>query len=97
LIFRTEVVGEPTGSFWQRWFGKGSVQQVAHYVHEVVREVVVGAVAAPAGVLRRGRFLVVFRDGSACALVCALPSMAGRAVTAIGPPPVAGAEGEEAP
>jgi hypothetical protein len=33
-----------------------------------------------------------------CALVCALPAMAGRAVAVIGPPrPNASAEGEEQP
>lgn len=95
LIYSAEVAGEPTGSFWQRWFGTSSVEQIAHPVHEVGRHLVAGAVAAPRGALRRGRFLVVLADGSVCALVCALPAMASRAVATIGPPRQrTGADGE---
>lgn len=50
------------------------------------RAAILGAVAAPAGVLRRGRFLVGFVDGSGCVLVCSPPSLAEPAVRAIGAP-----------
>jgi hypothetical protein len=52
----------------------------------VPRAVILGAVAAPAGVLRRGRFLIGFTDGSGCVLVCAPPSLAEPVVAAIGTP-----------
>jgi hypothetical protein len=95
LIYRTEVVEQPTSGFWQRWFGPAEL--VAHPLHEVDRTYVAGAVAAPAGLLRRGRILVAFTDGSVCALVCALPKLGARAAAAIGPPQLRTnrAEGEE--
>ncbi|SDZ36592.1 hypothetical protein SAMN05444365_111104 [Micromonospora pattaloongensis] len=94
LLYRAELVDAPGGGFWRRWFGPAG--QVASALYEVDRPRVVGAVHAPAGALRRGRILVVFADGSACALVCALPKLGERAAAAIGPPqPAAGVEGEE--
>lgn len=94
LLYRTELVNRPGRSFWQRWFGRA--EQVAHPLYEVDRSHVLGAVPAPAGVLRRGRILATFTDGSACALVCALPSLGRRVADVIGPPRAAAqAEGEE--
>lgn len=91
LIYSAEVVNQPGRSFWQRWFGP--VVQTARVIHAVEREAVLGAIAAPAGMLRRGRFLLVFADRSACAIVCARQHEAARAVAAIGPPqPQIGAE-----
>jgi hypothetical protein len=69
---------------WRRWLGP--VDRVARGIHEVDRSAILGAVAAPAGVFRRGRFLVAFVDGSGCVLVCAPPSLSGPVLTAIGPP-----------
>ncbi|SCL39839.1 hypothetical protein GA0074692_5502 [Micromonospora pallida] len=93
LVYRTELVDQPGRSRWQRWFGP--VEQRTRLVHEVGREQVVGAVAAPAGVLRRGRFLLIFTDRSACALVASVSDAATRAVSEIGPPQThIGAEGE---
>jgi hypothetical protein len=72
------------GGLWRRWFG--AVDQVARVAHQVSRAGILGAVAAPAGVLRRGRFLVGFADGSGCVLVCAPPGLSRRAVEALGAP-----------
>jgi len=72
------------GSGWRRWLGPSDL--VATLVTEVPRVVILGAVAAPAGVLRRGRFLIGFTDGSGCVLVCAPPSLAEPVVAAIGAP-----------
>jgi hypothetical protein len=93
LVVELTVVS--TGKGWfQRWFGP--VDQVARVVHEVPRAVILGAVHAPAGVLRRGRFLVGFSDGSGCVLVCSPPGLAAGAVAALGPSGLeAGAPGEE--
>jgi hypothetical protein len=63
-----------------RWFG--AVDQVATLVHRVPRSAVVAARPAPQGVLRRGRFLVAFTDGSGCALVCSPPSLMEQVVAA---------------
>lgn len=67
-----------------RWFGPSD--QVARVRYEVDRAAILGAVAAPAGALRRGRLLAGFRDGSGCMLVCAPPSLAEQVVEAIGAP-----------
>lgn len=83
LIYSAEIVDQPGRSFWQRWFGP--IQQRARIVHTVSRELILGAVAAPSGALRRGRFLVMFADRSACAIVAARPQEAARAVATIGP------------
>lgn len=73
---------KPRGDSWfQRWFG--AVDQVATLLYQVPRSNVVAAKLAPLGVLRRGRILVAFVDGSGCALVCAPPSLAEQVVTAI--------------
>lgn len=74
----------PGGGGWRRWFGPSDL--VARGVHAVPRTAIVGAVAAPAGVLRRGRLLVGFADGSGSVLVCAPPSLAEPVVQAIGAP-----------
>jgi hypothetical protein len=67
---------------WRRWLGPADL--IAHVRYAVPRTAVLGAVAAPAGVLRRGRLLVGFTDGSGCMLVCAPPSLADPVVQAIG-------------
>lgn len=72
------------GGFWRRWFGP--FDQVARKVHAVPRAAIVGAIPAPAGVLRRGRLLVGFGDGSGCMLVCSPPSLAAAVIDAIGAP-----------
>ena len=69
---------------WRRWLGPS--EMVATLVTETSRADILGAVAAPAGVLRRGRFLIGFGDGSGCVLVCAPPSLAEPVVAAIGTP-----------
>jgi hypothetical protein len=79
-----ELDATPRGSGWRRWFAP--VDQVARQLHAVPRAAILGAVAAPAGVLRRGRLLVGFADGSGCVLVCAPPSLADDVVRAIGAP-----------
>lgn len=62
----------------------GAVDQVATPKHQVPREAFLGAKPAPQGVLRRGRLLVAFNDGSGCALVCATPTLMTEVVAAIG-------------
>ncbi|HEY0697298.1 MAG TPA: hypothetical protein VGD43_05755 [Micromonospora sp.] len=84
LVFEIDTTAREPEGWWRRWFGP--VDRTARVVRAVPRAAVVGAVRAPSGVLRRGRFLVVCADGSTCALVCAPPSLAERAVAAIGPP-----------
>lgn len=84
LVVELEQVERPGRSWTDRWFGP--VEQVARLVHPVPRDAVVGAVPAPAGLLRRGRFLVVFADHSACALVGGPPELGRRAAEAIGMP-----------
>ncbi|MGC9668256.1 hypothetical protein ACNTMW_17085 [Planosporangium sp. 12N6] len=68
------------------WFNRifGPSDQVAEIVLAVPRGEVLGAAAAPAGVFRRGRFIVGFRDDSLCALVSGLPSQGRRAVEIMG-------------
>jgi hypothetical protein len=76
------VTTEPRGQgLLRRWFG--AVDQVAARVHRVPRSAVVGAKPAPQGVLRRGRFLLAFTDGSGCALVCSPPSLMEQVVGAL--------------
>lgn len=84
LLYATKVSDQPGAGFWRRWFG--SAELSAELLYEVGRDRIAGAVAAPAGLLRRGRILLLCRDGSACALVCSGPDSAARAVAAIGPP-----------
>jgi hypothetical protein len=69
------------------WLGRllGPVDQSAQSVFEADRRMLKGVALAPAGVLRRGRFLVAFADGSVCALVCAVPQHARRAVALLAP------------
>lgn len=84
MIYRTELVYPPGSGFWRRWFGPS--EQVAHGLHDVDRNHIVTAVPAPAGILRRGRFLVVFTDKSMCALVCSPPKFGRQAVAALNEP-----------
>jgi hypothetical protein len=81
LIVEVDVAPPATRS-WRRWFAPPDL--VAREVHSAPRTSVLGAVAAPAGVLRRGRLLVGFVDGSGCVLVCAPPSLAEPVIAAIG-------------
>jgi hypothetical protein len=83
LIVEIDAVPRGNG-FWGRWFGPSDL--VARYVQAVPRSAILGAVEAPAGVLRRGRLLVGFVDGSGCVLVCSPPSLAESVVRAIGAP-----------
>lgn len=80
LIVEISYVPRGTG-WWRHWFGPAD--PVAAEVHAVAMSDVVGAVAAPAGVLRKGRFLVGFADRSGCVLVCATPGLGARAVETI--------------
>jgi hypothetical protein len=84
LILRTELVYPPGTGFWRRWFGPS--QEVVHGLHHVDRHHIVKTVPAPAGVLRRGRFLVVFTDGSMCALVGSPPKFGRRLAAVLGEP-----------
>ncbi|WP_326561490.1 hypothetical protein [Micromonospora sp. NBC_01796] len=94
LVANLGSVDRVGGSWTDRWFGP--VEYVATLTHESPRDAIVGAIMAPAGVLRRGRFLVVFTDGSVCALIGGPPKAGRRAAEAIGPPrPAAGTPGEE--
>ncbi|MFC6018743.1 hypothetical protein ACFP2T_21345 [Plantactinospora solaniradicis] len=83
VIADLELVPLTTGNWLRRWLGP--TKQVARVVHQVSRESVAGAVMAPAGLLRRGRFLVVFPDTSACSVVSPLPEPGRRAAALIGP------------
>jgi hypothetical protein len=83
VIVEIDAVPRGTG-FWGRWFGPSDL--VGRYVHAVPRNSILGAIEAPAGVLRQGRILVGFVDGSGCVLVCSPPSLAGSVVRAIGAP-----------
>jgi hypothetical protein len=89
LIAELDAVPRASGG-WRRWFGPAD--QVARQVHTVGRAAILGAVPAPAGVLRRGRLLVGFADGSGCVLVCAPPSLAAEIVRSIGAPRIDGAD-----
>lgn len=94
VVADLRLVEEGQRSWLRRWFGP--VKQVASVVHRVPREAIVGAIMAPAGALRRGRFLVAFADGSVCAVSCSLPELGRRTVDAIGAPrAVPGTRGEE--
>jgi hypothetical protein len=93
LIVDVDVVSRGARSWWG-WFGPSDL--VAREVHSVPRGSILGAIAAPAGVLRRGRLLVGFVDGSGCVLVCAPPSLAPPLIEAVGMPrPDAVGSGEE--
>jgi hypothetical protein len=83
LIVELDVVPQ-SSSFFGRWFGPSD--QVATGRYEVDKVAILGAVAAPAGALRRGRLLAGFQDGSGCMLVCSPPSLAPAVIDAIGPP-----------
>ncbi len=83
LIVEIDTVPR-TASGWKKWFGPSD--QVAHLRYGVDRAAILGAVAAPAGVLRRGRLLAGFRDGSGCMLVCSPPGLAPAVIEAIGAP-----------
>ncbi len=83
LVLDMDIKPRGEGLF-QRWFGE--VDRVATLLHKVPRETFLGAVAAPKGMLRRGRLLAGFTDGSGCAVVCAPPSLAVEVVAAIGAP-----------
>lgn len=80
-IFKMDIKSRGEG-----WFAKlfGAVDQIAELHHRVRRADILGARQAPEGVLRRGRILMGFADGSGCALVCAPPSLAEPVVEAIG-------------
>jgi hypothetical protein len=95
VIADVELVYLRQGGNWlRRWLGP--TKQVAKVLHALPREAIVGAIMAPAGVLRRGRFVVVFPDGSACSIVCPVPSHGRQAAETIGPlRPAPGAPGEE--
>lgn len=80
IVFDIAIKSRGQG-FFQKIFG--AVDQVATQIFKVPRRNVLGAQAAPQGVLRRGRILVAFVDGSGCALVCAPPSLAEPVVAAI--------------
>jgi hypothetical protein len=83
---------EPRGQGWfKRMFG--AVDRVATLVHRVPRSNLVGAIPMPRGVLRRGRLLVAFVDGSGCALVCSPPSLAEAVLASIGTPKPVGLQG----
>ncbi len=84
LIYVANLVEQPNASRWQRWFGPAEYS--ARLLFQVDRCRIAGAISAPAGILRRGRFLIVFLDGSAAALVCVPPRHAVRAVGEIGAP-----------
>jgi hypothetical protein len=81
LVFEVGIESRGKG-FIQKLFG--AVDQVATLKHRVPREAVLGAKPASQGVLRRGRLLVAFRDGSGCALVCATPSLMTEVAQVIG-------------
>jgi hypothetical protein len=94
VILDRELVHLGQGNWLQRWFGP--TKDVVKVAHVVPREAIVGAVMAPVGLLRRGRFLVVFTDASSCAVACSVPRLGRRAAEAVGPPRLeSGAPGEE--
>jgi len=81
LVADVSVESQGSGLFSKLF---GAVEQVATLKHRVPRGNFLGAQAAPEGVLRRGRLLVAFTDGSGCALVCATPGLMTEVVAAIG-------------
>jgi hypothetical protein len=82
-LLLADVSVKSQGSGWfQRIFG--AVEQVATLRQRVPRSAFLGAQAAPEGVLRRGRLLVAFNDGSGCAVICATPGLMTEVVAAIG-------------
>jgi hypothetical protein len=83
LIIELDAAGQ-AATGWRRWFGPADL--IARLRYAVPRTAILGAVPAPAGMLRRGRLLVGFTDGSGCVLVCAPPSLAEPVVQAIGAP-----------
>lgn len=83
LIAETTVTPTGTGLL-RRWLGP--MRTDVTQVHAVARTAILGAVAAPAGLLRRGRLLIGFTDGSGCVLVCSPPNLAGPVRAAIGAP-----------
>lgn len=95
LIVKTDIVtGAKEGNIFQRWFGPTDMH--ARLVHELPRDWILGAVAAPKGFLRRGRFFAAFVDGSGAAVVCVHPRAARETVAALGPPQLESrATGEE--
>lgn len=73
----------PRGTGWlARLFGPHD--EFADLMYAVPRRDVYAVAPAPAGVLRRGRFIVGFIDGSATAIVCAVPAHADQALAALG-------------
>lgn len=86
LLYRAEQLSPTAGDGPSRGV-LGGPEYHARPLYEMDRRQIVGAVAAPRGVLRRGRFLLFCVDGSAAALVCARPSDGARAVAELGPPP----------
>ncbi|MBL7258881.1 hypothetical protein [Paractinoplanes lichenicola] len=83
LLVEIEVTPRAKGGLG-KWFGPSD--QSARQRYAVDRVAILGAVSAPAGVLRRGRLLTGFRDGSGCMLLCSPPSLAEPVVEAIGAP-----------
>jgi hypothetical protein len=61
------------------------VYQPGKVLIESPRAAVTGAQMAPKGLLRRARFTVSFADGSRCALLAQLPSLASRLVAELSP------------
>lgn len=92
MIIDIEVVQLRQGNRLWRFFGP--TREVAHPAHSVPRGEVLGAVVAPAGLLRRGRILIVFADRSMCALACSVPRLGRQVADALGPVAPA-APGEE--
>lgn len=83
-VLDVDVVYLRQGNWLRRFLGP--TKEVARLIHSVSRADTVGAVTAPAGLLRRGRILVVFADGSLCALACSVPRLGRRVAEVIGAP-----------
>lgn len=83
VVVDVEVTGERSGNWFRRLVGPA--REVARFVHSVPRADIVGAALAPVGLLRRGRFLVVFADGSLCAVACSVPRLGRQVAEALGP------------
>jgi hypothetical protein len=92
VLVNGDVVHLRQGNWLRRFLGP--TKEVAKLIHSVPRADILGAVPAPVGLLRRGRILVVFADGSLCALACSVPRL-GRHVAATLGPPAPNAPGEE--
>jgi hypothetical protein len=96
IVVDVEVTGEPVGNWLRRL--TSPAHEVARLVHSVPRADIAGAVIAPVGLLRRGRFLVLFTDGSLCAVACSVARLGRQVAEALGPPTPdapSGAPGEE--